>query len=26
LFFPQRQRLRRYADAGANVGVGEAEV
>jgi hypothetical protein len=26
LFFPRRQRLRRYADAGANVGVGEAEV
>src|SRR5262245_50024084 len=26
LFFPPRQRLRRYADADANVGVGEAEV
>src|SRR5262249_17492358 len=24
LFFPRRQRLRRYADADANVGVGEA--
>jgi len=26
LFSPRRQRLRRYADADANVGVGEAEV
>jgi len=25
-FFPRRQRLRRYADTGASVGVGEAEV
>ena len=26
MFFPRRQRLRRYADTSAGIGVGEAEV